>query len=165
MPRNVIEVGQEAPDFSVPDFRGDTVRLSDFRGKANVVLVLNRGLICPYCRKNMIELARAYPEFQKRTTEILAVGVDTAPAFERFWTAQEIPYRGLPDTERRVLRKYGQQVNLLRLGRLPAVVVIDRDGIVRYIHYGGSMMDIPPVSRLLEEIDKISSPASPRKTD
>jgi peroxiredoxin len=34
-----------APDFTLPDFTGETVRLSDFRGKTNVLLVFNRGFM------------------------------------------------------------------------------------------------------------------------
>ena len=41
MPR--VEINTPAPDFSLPDFRGQPVRLSDFRGKSPVVLVFNRG--------------------------------------------------------------------------------------------------------------------------
>lgn len=151
-----ISVGQQAPDFILPDFRGDTIRLSAYRSARNVVLVLNRGLICPHCRKHLKELARRYAEFQARQTEIVAVGVDSAAAFERFWLACGIPFIGVPDPERKVLRKYGQQVKLLRLGRLPAVVIVDRDGVVRWIHYGGSMMDIPPVEVLLERLDEMA---------
>ena len=38
-----VEINLQAPDFSLPDFRGKLVRLSDFRGQAAVVLVFNRG--------------------------------------------------------------------------------------------------------------------------
>lgn len=38
-----VEINMPAPDFSLPDYGGQTVRLSDFRGKAAVVLVFNRG--------------------------------------------------------------------------------------------------------------------------
>jgi len=38
-----VEINMPAPDFSLPDFHGRTVRLSDFRGQAAVVLVFNRG--------------------------------------------------------------------------------------------------------------------------
>jgi len=153
MTQSGVIVGQEAPDFALPDFRGDRVKLSDYRGRRNVVLVLNRGLICPYCRRNLGRLAARYDDFKKRDTEIVAIGVDSAPAFERFWLNGEIPFVGVPDPERRALRRYGQQVKLLRLGRLPAVLIIDRAGIVRWVHYGGSMMDIPDSDALLSRID------------
>lgn len=152
-----IAVGEPAPDFQLTDFRGDPVHLASYRGKQHVVLVLNRGLICPYCRKNLGDLARSYEEFRHRGAEVLAVGVDSPAAFERFWTASDIPFPGLPDPERRVLRRYGQQVRLMRLGRLPAVVLIDRTGIVRWVHYGGSMMDIPPIEELLRRLDEMEA--------
>ena len=38
-----VEVHAEAPDFALPDSRGQTVRLTDYRGRKHVVLVLNRG--------------------------------------------------------------------------------------------------------------------------
>lgn len=40
-----VEIHTEAPDFTLPDFRGETVRLRDFRGERHVVLVFNRGFI------------------------------------------------------------------------------------------------------------------------
>jgi peroxiredoxin len=44
MPKR-IELAAEAPDFTLADFRGQTVRLSDYRGVKHVVLVLNRGFV------------------------------------------------------------------------------------------------------------------------
>jgi peroxiredoxin len=43
MPR--VSLNTPAPDFTLQNFQGDTVRLSDFRGKSNVLLVFNRGFI------------------------------------------------------------------------------------------------------------------------
>jgi len=40
---NKIQINSQAPDFSLPDFNGQVVRLADFRGNKNVVLVFNRG--------------------------------------------------------------------------------------------------------------------------
>jgi peroxiredoxin len=39
----VVAINTPAPDFALADFRGETVRLSDFRGKQHVVIVMNRG--------------------------------------------------------------------------------------------------------------------------
>ena len=51
---------------------------------------------------------------------------------------------------------YRQVVNLAKLGRLPALMVIDRHGQVRYEHYGSSMSDIPENSLVLGMVDRLN---------
>jgi peroxiredoxin Q/BCP len=55
-----------------------------------------------------------------------------------------------------VLKLYGQEVNIFKLGRLPAQVVIDKEGIARYVHYGKNMSDIPANEKLLALIDEFN---------
>ena len=40
-----MEINQEAPDFEIEDFKGATFKLSNFRGKSNVLIILNRGFV------------------------------------------------------------------------------------------------------------------------
>lgn len=61
------------------------------------------------------------------------------------WT----PIRGLPDPEHEVLDRYGQEFRLLKLGRMPAQVIVDRRGVIRWAHYGDSMSDIPENDEIL----------------
>jgi peroxiredoxin Q/BCP len=98
-----------------------------------------------------------YDEFQKRGAEILAVGPNTETAFQKYWADEKIPYVGLPDPEHRVAVQYRQEVNLFKLGRMPLVCVIDREGRIRYAHYGGSMSDIPENQTLLHVIDQLNA--------
>ncbi len=62
----------------------------------------------------------------------------------------------LPDPAHIVLKTYGQQVNIFKLGRMPAQVIIDPQGIVRYVHYGHSMADIPSPQELLACLTEIN---------
>ncbi|MEI2622953.1 MAG: hypothetical protein V9G23_02875 [Giesbergeria sp.] len=64
-------------------------------------------------------------------------------------TQEALPFIGLPDPKASVLKLYGQEVNLFKLGRMPAQVLIDKAGIARYVHYGHSMSDIPENEELL----------------
>jgi peroxiredoxin Q/BCP len=48
---------------------------------------------------------------------------------------------------------YGQEVKLFKLGRLPAQMLIDKSGKVRFVHYGHSMSDIPPNEEILKLIE------------
>jgi len=51
-----------------------------------------------------------------------------------------------------VLKLYGQEVKLFKLGRLPAQMLIDTSGLLRYVHYGHSMADIPANEEILRLI-------------
>lgn len=84
-----------------------------------------------------------YDQFTSRGAEILAVGPNDAAAFEKYWNENAIPYIGLPDPTHEVAKLYRQEVNLFKLGRMPLVCIVDRNGRIRYVHYGYSMSDIP----------------------
>ncbi len=63
---------------------------------------------------------------------------------------------GLPDPAHTVLKLYGQEVKIFKLGRMPAQMLIDRSGTLRYVHYGHSMADIPPNEEILDLIRRLN---------
>jgi peroxiredoxin Q/BCP len=95
-------------------------------------------------------LRQEYSQFTERDTDILVVGPENARNFRKYWEKEQLPYIGLPDPELHVLKLYGQDVKLLKLGRMPAQVVIDKGGIIRFAHYGNSMQDIPESKELFD---------------
>lgn len=97
----------------------------------------------------MAQLRRDYDKFEAADTTVLVVGPEDAGAFERYWREHDLPFTGLPDPKHSVLKRYGQEINLFKLGRMPAQVIVDKDGIARYVHYGNSMSDIPENKELL----------------
>lgn len=97
-----------------------------------------------------------YAEFTLRQTEILAIGPDGPHAFQHYWKENNIPYVGLPDPKHKIADLYKQQVNLLKLGRLPAAMLLDKTGNLRYQHYGDSMADIPDNKLFLFLLDTIN---------
>ena len=66
-----------------------------------------------------------------------------------------MPFIGLPDLRSRVAAQYEQEVNLFKLGRMPALFVIDLEGQIRYAHYGDSMKDIPPNTEIFSVLDEL----------
>ncbi len=98
----------------------------------------------------MVQLRLDYDKFTGQDAEILVVGPDNQKAFQEFWQTNNLPFIGLPDPKHRVAKAYGQQVKLLKLGRIPALKVIDRHGCIRYSNYGSSMQDIPPNQEILD---------------
>jgi peroxiredoxin Q/BCP len=105
----------------------------------------------------MAQLRQNFAEFEKRETTILVVGPEDAAAFARYFSEHDLPFTGLPDPQRTVLDLYGQQINLLKFGRMPAQLLVDKAGMVRCIHYGQSMSDIPSNPEMLALIDEINA--------
>lgn len=103
----------------------------------------------------MAQLRQDYAAFEQRDALIVVVGPEDADAFNKYWQENSLPFIGLPDPKHSVLKLYGQEVNLFKLGRMPAQVIVDRNGIVRFVHYGHSMSDIPENSELLELLDRL----------
>ena len=97
----------------------------------------------------MAQLRQDFAEFEKNQTTILVVGPEGPAAFAKYWKQNRLPFLGLPDPSHRVLKLYGQQIKLLKYGRMPAQVLVDRDGMIRFIHYGQDMTDIPTNREML----------------
>ncbi len=104
----------------------------------------------------MAQLRQDYEEFIKRQTQIVVVGPENAQAFEAHWRENDLPFTGLPDPQASVLRLYGQEVNLFKMGRMPAQVIVDRNGMARFVHYGHSMSDIPEDAEIFQLLDSLN---------
>jgi len=104
----------------------------------------------------MAQLRQDYQDFVDRNTEIIVIGPENANAFTTYWQENDLPFTGLPDAKASVLKLYGQEVNLFKLGRMPAQVIVDKEGIARFVHYGHSMSDIPENKELFELLDIIN---------
>ena len=97
-----------------------------------------------------------YAEFTARGAEILALGPDGPRAFQRYWEQEQIPFPGMADVHSKVASQYDQEVNLFKMGRMPAIFVIDRQGHIRYRHYGDAMQDIPANQTILDVLDELN---------
>jgi peroxiredoxin Q/BCP len=105
----------------------------------------------------MAQLRQDYQKFKDRNTEIIVLGPEDANAFAAYWLEHGLPFIGLPDPKAGVLKRYGQEVNLFKFGRMPAQIIVDKQGMARFVHYGHSMSDIPENNELFELLDQINS--------
>ena len=89
----------------------------------------------------MAQLRQDFKLFQKENTVILVVGPDKKEAFTSYWEGTSLGPHAGRRPEQVVLKQYGQEFKVLKLGRLPAMVIIDQSGQVHYIHYGNSRLE------------------------
>ena len=74
------------------------------------------------------QLRQDYSQFAAYDIEVVVVGPEDANAFTDYFGKESLPFVGLPDPKASVLKLYGQEVNLFKLGRMPAQVLIDKAG-------------------------------------
>jgi len=101
----------------------------------------------------MAQLRQDYQKFVERHAEVIAVGPEDTKTFSNFWRSEKMPFIGIPDPQHAIAKLFGQKVNLLKMGRMPALMVIDREGKIHYQHYGDSMSDIPADKEILSLLD------------
>jgi peroxiredoxin len=105
----------------------------------------------------MMQLHHDFDKFRERDTIVVAVGPENADSFKKYWEKNNLPFYGLPDENHTVLKHYGQEFKLLKLGRMPAQMIVDKKGILRYVHYGQSMEDIPSNEELFQLLDGLQA--------
>lgn len=150
----MIEEGKPAPDFELQTDSGDTVKLSDLRGKP-VVLYFYPKDDTPGCTTEACEFRDAYDVFRERGIEVLGVSPDDVASHEKFKNKYELPFTLLADPDHSVAEKYGvwgersfAGRNYMGINR--STFIIDRDGNVAH-----AMMGIKPAghaARVLESM-------------
>ena len=127
-----IKVGDAAPEFDLTDAAGKRVRLSDFRGKRNVVLYFYPKDDTPGCTKEACSFRDSYQSFTDAGAEVIGVSSDNGASHQKFTEKFQLPFTLVSDTGGSVRKRYGVPATL---GLLPGRVtfVIDRDGIVRHV--------------------------------
>ncbi len=137
--------GKPAPEFIAQDEQGNTLRLSDFKGKKRVVLYFYPKDDTPGCTIEACNFRDHYAQFQQKDTQILGVSFDSASSHETFKQKFSLPFPLLVDKDRSIAKAYGVGGE-----KYPNrdTIVIDKDGIVERILR--SVNPAPHAKELLE---------------
>jgi thioredoxin-dependent peroxiredoxin len=132
-----LEKGMQAPDFEVTNQKGETVKLSDYRGK-KVILYFYPKDSTPGCTAQACNLRDNYAELEKQGYVVLGISTDNEKSHQRFIEKQELPFDLLADTEKVVHELYGTWVEKNMYGRkymgtARTTFVIDEDGKIEDI--------------------------------
>jgi peroxiredoxin len=150
----VIEVGESAPDFSLRDQDGERVSLADFRGR-KVVLVFYPADFSPVCTDQLSVYQEVLPEVHERGAELIGVSVDSSWAHKAFQERLGIDIPLLADFHPKgeVTRAYGAYVED-RGHPNRSLVLIDEDGIVRWVHVSPSPAKFPGADLILDALSE-----------
>ncbi|WP_329278379.1 peroxiredoxin [Streptomyces sp. NBC_00691] len=128
-----IEVGTEAPDFALKDNHGRTVRLSDFRGEKNVVLLFYPFAFTGVCAGELGELRDHLATFVNDDTQLLAVSNDSIHTLRVFAEQESLEYPLLSDFWKHgeASRAYGV-FDEEKGCAVRGTFIIDKEGVVRW---------------------------------
>jgi peroxiredoxin len=151
----MLQPGDMAPLFSLPDADMDRVHLERFRGNKNLVLYFYPKDDTPGCTMEALEFTDLQPEFESLDTEILGISKDSCISHGAFRDKHGINVRLLADTEGEVCEAYGvwqekERHGEKRMGIVRSTFVIDKEGAVRHALY-----DIKPKGHATAILDLV----------
>jgi peroxiredoxin Q/BCP len=126
-----LRIGQKAPDFDFISSSGERLKLSDFRGKKNVVLYFYPGDFTLVCTRETCGFRDSYEELASKDTEVIGVSVDSDESHKRFADEYKVPFALVSDADQSVSKSYGATDGLLSKlrGKSTRVTyVIDKKG-------------------------------------
>ncbi|MFG2357754.1 peroxiredoxin [Streptomyces sp. NPDC048521] len=150
-----IQVGEKAPDFELKDNHGRTVKLSDFRGEKNVVLLFYPFAFTGVCTGELCELRDNLPKFADRDTQLLAVSNDSIHTLRVFAEQEGLEYPLLSDfwPHGEVSRAYGV-FDEDKGCAVRGTFIIDKEGVVRWTVVNG-LPDARDLNEYVKALDTL----------
>ena len=129
----MLQIGDQAPDFTLTTTSGEAFRLSDLRGQRNVVLYFYPKDDTPGCTAEACSFRDQYQDFQDLGAEVVGVSSDSEASHQKFTQKHRLPFPLLADAGGKVRKLY--EVPRSYLGLLPGRVtfVIDKQGVIQYV--------------------------------
>lgn len=105
--KNALKVGEQAPDFELPDALGNQIKLSGLLENGAVVVTFYRGSWCPYCTLQLRALQAKLPEIQSLGATLVAISPEVPDASMTKNEISEMDFTVLSDQDAKVASKYG----------------------------------------------------------
>jgi thioredoxin-dependent peroxiredoxin len=133
----MIELGQPAPDFELPNQDGEPVRLSALRGR-RIVLYFYPKADTPGCTTQACGIRDHQADYDAAGATVLGVSPDSVKAVKKFHDKQSLGFTLLADKDHAVAERYGVWAQKSMYGRTywgnaRATFLIDEEGIVRHV--------------------------------
>jgi peroxiredoxin len=158
-----LEVGDKAPDFTLPSTTGKNVSLSDFRGKKIVLLEFYGADFSPVWAKNLLARKVDYEKFKALNVQILGISANNPFSQNVFADSLKLPYPLLSDFPHlKTINSYGGLSRELKLTVAQRwFFLVDRDGIIRG-QWMGNTRDVQNSEPILEVARQIAEKNQPQ---
>ena len=147
-----LSVGDAAPDFDLPGTGGRNHRLSEHRGH-NVVIVFYPGDETPVCTRQLNAYNDELGQFDALDATVLAISAQDVSSHEQFSGKHGFAFPLLADVDKSVAAAYGVLGPLGFVRR--SIVIVDKEGIVRYVHRALAGLTYRSVDELTEALGRL----------
>lgn len=150
-----MKVGENAPDFSLKDGDGRDWKLSAQRGKT-VVLLFYPGDNTPVCTKQLCSVRDNWQDYAATGAEVVGISTDSAASHKDFAKKHDLPLTLLADEKGETIEKYAVK-SWLPNRSARSVVVIDKNGVVRYYKTESLSLFRPKDDDILAAIERANA--------
>jgi peroxiredoxin Q/BCP len=147
-----VQVGDVAPDFTLPDQSGAPVSLGDLVGKTCIVLFFYPRDNTSICTAEACAFRDNYEVFKGKGADVIGVSSDSVESHQQFAAAYQLPFTLLSDADSEIRKRYGVPTAFGLPGRV--TYIIDRQGIVRHIFFSQFASD-KHVTQALQAVQSI----------
>lgn len=135
---NVLKIGDTVPDFSAPATSDLNFKLSDYKGKSNLVLYFYPKDSTPGCTTEGKDFRDRYAEFQSLDTEIFGISKDSMKRHDNFKAKQEFPFELISDESGEVCELFGvwqlkKTFGKEYMGIVRSTFLINKEGVVQQV--------------------------------
>jgi peroxiredoxin Q/BCP len=148
-----LKVGDIAPDFSLKNQNGETVSLSDYTGKSNIVIFFYPKDDSPGCTAEACSFRDRYDVFKEKGAEVIGISKDDTQSHSGFAQKHGLPFELLSDTGGKVAKEFGVENTFFIIpGRV--TFVIDKERKVQHI-FSSQVQATKHIDEALKVLDKL----------
>jgi peroxiredoxin Q/BCP len=150
----MIQIGDNCPDFQLPDASGKMINMTDFIGKKKMVIYFYPKDDTPGCTKEACSFRDSYEDFKEFDCEVIGISSDSEEKHSSFATKHKLPFILLADTDKKVRKLFGVPGNLFGLIPGRVTYIIGLDGKVKGI-YNSQTNPLGHIEKALELVKSL----------
>jgi peroxiredoxin Q/BCP len=150
----MIQIGDNCPDFQLPDASGKMINMTDFIGKKKMVIYFYPKDDTPGCTKEACSFRDSYEDFKGFDCEVIGISSDTEEKHSFFASKHKLPFILLADTDKKVRKLFGVPGNLFGLIPGRVTYIIGLDGKVKGI-YNSQTNPLGHIEKALELVKSL----------
>jgi peroxiredoxin len=153
----LIETGEAAPDFTLPNHKGEQVSLADFRGR-KLMLVFYPADFSPVCSDQLSIYQEVLGQIEEAGVQLLGISVDSSWTHNAFrkQLGLDIPLLADFHPKGEVSRSYGAYIDDYGSSNR-SLVLINEEGVVRWVHESPSVVEIPGANLIFDALAEVSA--------